>query len=395
MSRRCTAPPATPASPRSPSSTPSTPLDGTAVAALATELGADLVVVGPEAPLVAGVADAVRDGGHPVLRPRRRRPPSSRAPRPSPRTSWRARACPPPARYVCTTPEEVDDALDAFGAPVRRQGRRPRRRQGRRRHRATVEAAPAARGCLRPRRHRGVPRRPRGLAVRDHRRRHRRAAPARAGLQARARRRRGPQHRRHGRLLAAAVGRPEPGRRGPGQRPPADRRRAAPPRHAVLRPAVRRPRAHLARRAGHRVQRPVRRPRDPGRAGPAEDAAGRLLLHAARPARWPTCRRCAGATAPPSPWSSPRTTTPAPRAPATRSTGLAEVAAAGRADAYVLHAGTKHGRGLPVIRRRPGPLVIGTGPDLATARRRAYEAVGRIRLRGSHHRTDIAAGVQQ
>ena len=39
------------------------PLDGDAVAALATSLGVDLVVVGPEAPLVAGVADAVRAAG--------------------------------------------------------------------------------------------------------------------------------------------------------------------------------------------------------------------------------------------------------------------------------------------------------------------------------------------
>ena len=39
------------------------PLDGEAVAALASSLGVDLVVVGPEAPLVAGVADAVRAVG--------------------------------------------------------------------------------------------------------------------------------------------------------------------------------------------------------------------------------------------------------------------------------------------------------------------------------------------
>ena len=42
---------------------PVDPLDGTAVADLATRLGVDLVVVGPEAPLVAGVADAVRAAG--------------------------------------------------------------------------------------------------------------------------------------------------------------------------------------------------------------------------------------------------------------------------------------------------------------------------------------------
>ena len=37
--------------------------DGGAVTALAREVGADLVVIGPEAPLVAGVADAVREAG--------------------------------------------------------------------------------------------------------------------------------------------------------------------------------------------------------------------------------------------------------------------------------------------------------------------------------------------
>ena len=42
---------------------PVDPLDGTAVAGLATRLGVNLVVVGPEAPLVAGVADAVRAAG--------------------------------------------------------------------------------------------------------------------------------------------------------------------------------------------------------------------------------------------------------------------------------------------------------------------------------------------
>jgi len=38
-------------------------LDGAAIAALASGLAADLVVIGPEAPLVAGVADAVRAAG--------------------------------------------------------------------------------------------------------------------------------------------------------------------------------------------------------------------------------------------------------------------------------------------------------------------------------------------
>ena len=62
------------------------PMDGAAVADLAERLGVDLVVVGPEAPLVAGVADAVRGARDRLLRPVAPRPPSSRAPRRSPRT---------------------------------------------------------------------------------------------------------------------------------------------------------------------------------------------------------------------------------------------------------------------------------------------------------------------
>ncbi|MET8568107.1 phosphoribosylamine--glycine ligase [Streptomyces sp. NPDC004783] len=91
-------------------------LDGAAVTALATELGADLVVVGPEAPLVAGVADAVREAGIPVFGP------SGSAARLEGSKAFAkdvmARAGVPTARsYVCTTPAEVDAALDAFGAP--------------------------------------------------------------------------------------------------------------------------------------------------------------------------------------------------------------------------------------------------------------------------------------
>ena len=45
------------------------PMDGEAVADLAERLGVDLVVVGPEAPLVAGVADAVAGRGIAVFGP--------------------------------------------------------------------------------------------------------------------------------------------------------------------------------------------------------------------------------------------------------------------------------------------------------------------------------------
>src|SRR3954452_11400619 len=45
------------------------PLDGAAVAEYAIENGIELVVIGPEAPLVAGVADPVRTRGIPVFGP--------------------------------------------------------------------------------------------------------------------------------------------------------------------------------------------------------------------------------------------------------------------------------------------------------------------------------------
>ncbi|MFE5485268.1 phosphoribosylamine--glycine ligase [Streptomyces sp. NPDC056527] len=91
-------------------------LDGEAVARLATDLQADLVVVGPEAPLVAGVADAVRAAGIPCFGP------SEQAAQLEGSKAFAkdvmAGANVPTARsYVCTTAEEIDEALDAFGAP--------------------------------------------------------------------------------------------------------------------------------------------------------------------------------------------------------------------------------------------------------------------------------------
>ncbi|MGW1411948.1 phosphoribosylamine--glycine ligase [Streptomyces sp. NPDC002403] len=91
-------------------------LDGDAVARLATDLGAELVVVGPEAPLVAGVADSVRAAGIPCFGP------SGEAAQLEGSKAFAkdvmAGAGVPTARsYVCTTPAEIDAALDAFGAP--------------------------------------------------------------------------------------------------------------------------------------------------------------------------------------------------------------------------------------------------------------------------------------
>jgi phosphoribosylamine--glycine ligase len=58
---------------------------------------------------------------------------------------------------------------------------------------------------------------------------------------------------------------------------------------------------------------------------------------------------------------------------------------------HVLHAGTRR-VGSDVVSAGGRVLsVTGTGPDIATARASAYEAVNKIALAGSHFRTDIAA----
>jgi phosphoribosylamine--glycine ligase len=60
--------------------------------------------------------------------------------------------------------------------------------------------------------------------------------------------------------------------------------------------------------------------------------------------------------------------------------------------AYVLHAGTRRDHEGVLLSTGGRVLnVVGTGTDVAAARAGAYDAVGKIRLRGAHHRTDIAA----
>ncbi|GAB2462279.1 phosphoribosylamine--glycine ligase [Xylanimonas ulmi] len=92
------------------------PNDGAAVVALARSLGAELVVVGPEAPLVAGVADAVAAAGIPVFGP------TAAAARLEGSKSFAKEVMavagvPTAMAHVCVTVEEVAAALDAFGAP--------------------------------------------------------------------------------------------------------------------------------------------------------------------------------------------------------------------------------------------------------------------------------------
>jgi phosphoribosylamine--glycine ligase len=90
--------------------------DPAQVAALATELGVDLVVVGPEAPLVAGVADAVRSAGIACFGPSREaaRLAGSKA---FAKDVMAAAGVPTAAARVCETAEDVATALDELGSP--------------------------------------------------------------------------------------------------------------------------------------------------------------------------------------------------------------------------------------------------------------------------------------
>jgi phosphoribosylamine--glycine ligase len=91
-------------------------LDGAAVAGLARELGADLVVVGPEAPLVAGVADAVRAAGISCFGPSAEAAvlEGSKA---FAKDVMAAAGVPTARSFVCDTAEQVAAALDELGAP--------------------------------------------------------------------------------------------------------------------------------------------------------------------------------------------------------------------------------------------------------------------------------------
>ncbi|MBF8192717.1 phosphoribosylamine--glycine ligase [Nonomuraea sp. K274] len=95
---------------------PVDPMDPVQVAALATRLRADLVVVGPEAPLVAGVADAVREAGVACFGP------SGAAARIEGSKTFakevmRAADVPTARARTCVTEAEAAAALDEFGAP--------------------------------------------------------------------------------------------------------------------------------------------------------------------------------------------------------------------------------------------------------------------------------------
>jgi len=87
-----------------------------AVLDLAVRHAVDLVVVGPEAPLVAGVPDVLRENGFPVFGASREaaRLEGSKA---FAKQVMAAAGVPTGLARVCATPAEVEAALDAFGPP--------------------------------------------------------------------------------------------------------------------------------------------------------------------------------------------------------------------------------------------------------------------------------------
>ena len=157
-----------------------------------------------------------------------------------------------------------------------------------------------------------------------------------------------------------------------------------------------------ARHPGHRVQRPLRRSRDPGRAAAARDAAvgpavrrgdGRARRAAAsrRSGPMPRSRSCSRARG-------------TPRRP--RPVGAIEGldAAASVPGVHVAHAATAIGASdggamAPLIATGGRVLnVVAVGDDFAEARRRAYEALGHLRLEGGavpHRHRRARRGVRE
>jgi len=94
----------------------SDPSDADAVVALARRHHVDLVVIGPEAPLVAGVADALRAADIPVFGPSAAAA-ALEGSKAFAKEVMAAAGVPTAMAHVCTTIQQVDAALDALGSP--------------------------------------------------------------------------------------------------------------------------------------------------------------------------------------------------------------------------------------------------------------------------------------
>lgn len=91
------------------------PTDETAVIALASQLAIDLVVIGPEAPLVAGIADALRAKGFAVFGPSKAAA-QLEGSKAFAKEVMQVAGVPTARAQSCTNLAQVDAALDEFGA---------------------------------------------------------------------------------------------------------------------------------------------------------------------------------------------------------------------------------------------------------------------------------------
>lgn len=90
--------------------------DNAAIAALAQSLAVDLVVIGPEVPLVNGAADVIRALGIPVFGPSKAAA-QLEGSKDFAKGVMRDAGVPTALSFTCTTQTEIEKALDAFGAP--------------------------------------------------------------------------------------------------------------------------------------------------------------------------------------------------------------------------------------------------------------------------------------
>ena len=90
--------------------------DNAALTSLAKSLAVDLVVIGPEVPLVNGAADAIRAIGIPVFGPSKAAA-QLEGSKDFAKGVMRDSGVPTAQSFTCTTQPEIERALDTFGAP--------------------------------------------------------------------------------------------------------------------------------------------------------------------------------------------------------------------------------------------------------------------------------------
>ena len=90
--------------------------DNQAILTLAQKLAVDLVVVGPEVPLVNGVADVLRDAGFAVFGPSKAAA-QLEGSKDFAKKVMRDAGVPTARSFTCTEQSEIEKALDAFSAP--------------------------------------------------------------------------------------------------------------------------------------------------------------------------------------------------------------------------------------------------------------------------------------